>query len=277
MAISVVINTYNSSRLLSKVLDTVKDFDEIVVCDMESTDDTVEIAKKYGAKVVTFPKENHNHCDPARNFAISHASYDWVLVVDSDELVSEDLRKFLYKFTAKATKDPSLKGLYIPRKNYIIDHFRISKYPDYKLRFFDKDSVNWPPEIHSVPEINGNVSKIPANKKNLAIVHIPRNLTQVINRMNRITTIEMLEERGSKVDVFQIFMRPTSKFISTYFLKGAFRNGLTGFINSVNVTIAEFYRLAKIYEDSKVHELTGVRLHDDISGGEIIESLSKLE
>ncbi|MBD5358100.1 MAG: glycosyltransferase family 2 protein [Bacteroides sp.] len=277
MAISVVINTYNSARLLPKVLETVRDFDEIVVCDMESIDDTVEIAKKYGAKVVTFPKENHNHCDPARNFAISHASNEWVFVVDSDELVSEDLRRFLYKFLQKAEKDKSLKGLYIPRKNYIIDHFRISKYPDYKLRFFAKDKAYWPPEIHSVPEIDGNVSKIPANKRNLALVHIPRSLTQVVNRMNRVTTIEMLERRGSKVNAFQVVMRPASEFISTYFFKGACRNGLTGFINSVNVAVTEFYRLAKIYEDCRVHELTGVRLHDDASAAEIIENLSKLE
>ena len=57
--ISVVINTYNASKYLAQVLETAKSFDEIVVCDMESTDNTVEIANSYGAKVVTFPKANH--------------------------------------------------------------------------------------------------------------------------------------------------------------------------------------------------------------------------
>ncbi len=277
MAISVVINTYNSSRHLSKVLDTVRGFDEIVVCDMESTDNTVEIAKKYGAKVVTFPKENHSHCEPARNFAISQAGNDWVLVVDSDELVSEELRHFLYKFTKKAAKDPMLKGLYIPRKNYAIDHFRRSKYPDYKLRFFSKDSVNWPPELHSVPEIDGKVTKIPANKKTLALVHIPRTVAEAISRTNHITTVEMEEHQGQKVTYFHVLMIPTFRFIKTYFLKGAFRDGVTGLINAVNDTVRDFYRLAKIYEDNKVHELTGKRINESVPASVNMEKVSRLE
>ena len=57
--ISVVINTYNAETKLAKVLDTVKDFDEVVICDMESTDSTLDIARKYNCKIVTFPKGEH--------------------------------------------------------------------------------------------------------------------------------------------------------------------------------------------------------------------------
>ena len=53
--ISVVINTYNAEKFLAQVLESVKDFDEVVVCDMESTDRTLEIARQYGCKIVTFP------------------------------------------------------------------------------------------------------------------------------------------------------------------------------------------------------------------------------
>ena len=57
--ISVVINTYNAEAKLAKVLDTVKDFYEVVICDMESTDSTLDIARKYNCKIVTFPKGEH--------------------------------------------------------------------------------------------------------------------------------------------------------------------------------------------------------------------------
>ena len=90
--ISVVINTYNAEKFLQRVLDSVKDFDEIVICDMESTDHTVEIAQHAGCKVVTFPKANHTCVELARNFAIQSASSPWVLVVDADELVTPELR-----------------------------------------------------------------------------------------------------------------------------------------------------------------------------------------
>ena len=140
--ISVVINTYNASKYLARVLDTVKGFDEVVVCDMESTDDTVAIAKEHNCKVITFPKAEHKSAEPARTFAIQSASSDWVLVVDADELVSEALRSYLYDFI----KNPGeVRGLYIPRKNYTMNVCLPSSYPDYQLRFFVKEGTVWPP------------------------------------------------------------------------------------------------------------------------------------
>ena len=79
--ISVVINTYNAQKHLAQVLETVKLFDEIVVCDMESTDATEKIAQGYGCKIVTFPKGDCKSAEPARTFAVQSASSDWVLVV----------------------------------------------------------------------------------------------------------------------------------------------------------------------------------------------------
>ena len=64
--ISVVINTYNAEQHLQRVIDAVKDFDEVLVCDMESTDRTVSIAKENGCRVVTFPKAGHTIVEPAR-------------------------------------------------------------------------------------------------------------------------------------------------------------------------------------------------------------------
>lgn len=80
MRISVVINTYNASAHLSQVLESVKGFDEIVICDMESTDQTLDIAREYDCRIVTFPKKNYNIVEPARNFAIQQASYPWIQI-----------------------------------------------------------------------------------------------------------------------------------------------------------------------------------------------------
>ena len=133
--ISVVINTYNASKHLARVLDAVKNFDEIVVCDMESTDDTIDIAREHGCKIVTFPKANHKSAEPARTFAIQSATSDWVLVVDADEVVSESLRSYLYDFI----KDPGkIRGLYIPRKNYTMKVFLPSSYPDVLCKLYEK-------------------------------------------------------------------------------------------------------------------------------------------
>lgn len=118
MSISVIINTHNDSAHLDRVLESVKDFDEIVVCDMESTDETVAIAKARGCRVLTFPKGNHTCYEPACNFAIHQARSEWVLVVDADEIVPSALRRYLYHYVNG--HNPA-SGLYIPRRNYIMD------------------------------------------------------------------------------------------------------------------------------------------------------------
>mgnify|MGYP003438244586 FL=1 len=91
MKISAVINTYNAEKHLEKVLDSVKEFDEILICDMHSDDATLAIAEKYKAKIIFHEKTGF--VEPARNFAISQAKNEWVLLLDADETVSTELKK----------------------------------------------------------------------------------------------------------------------------------------------------------------------------------------
>lgn len=114
--ISVVINTYNASMHLEEVLETVKGFDEVVVCDMESTDETVAIAQRYGCKVVVFPRGNYQICEPARQCALDAASHKWILVVDADELVPAKLKEYLYDLISL---DDAPRGIVYPKKELL--------------------------------------------------------------------------------------------------------------------------------------------------------------
>ncbi len=125
--ISVVINTYNAQQHLERVLDAVSSFDEVLVCDMESTDSTLDIARRRGCRIVTFPKEGHTIVEPAREFAIHQAQHKWVLVVDADELVTPELREYLYQ---QISQPDCPEGIAIPRKNYFMGRFLHSAYPD---------------------------------------------------------------------------------------------------------------------------------------------------
>lgn len=82
--ISVVMIVKNEEALLSRCLESVRDADEIIICDTGSTDGTIEIAKKYTDKVFTDFAWNDSFCD-ARNHAKSKATKDWILSVDADE------------------------------------------------------------------------------------------------------------------------------------------------------------------------------------------------
>ena len=78
--ISVVINTYNAEQHLAAVLESVKDFDEVLICDMESTDTTLDIARQYGCRIITFERKQYNIVEPAREYAIHEAKHEWVFI-----------------------------------------------------------------------------------------------------------------------------------------------------------------------------------------------------
>lgn len=246
MGITVVINTYNASRTLPSVLGSVKGFDEVIVCDLESTDNTKDIARAKGARVIEFPKKHYDYPDPARNYTISRALNEWVLVLNQDEVVPSGLREWLYKMSAVPGK---AKGLWIPRRNYIFDRFQRTSYPDYQLRFFMRDYVDWPAEYNSSPEVKGELKKIPSNKHDLALIHLPSTVERMIDRIQWHTRGELtIQDRVRGVTLFDAAVRPFLSFFNTYILRGGFRYGLAGFIQSATESTTVFYKHAKMYE-----------------------------
>lgn len=243
--ISVVINTYNASKYLAQVLESVKDFDEILICDMESTDDTLNIARQYECNVITFPKEGHTIVEPARQYAINHTRYDWVLVVDADELVTPELRNYLYT-CIKGRNPPS--GIFIPRKNYFMGHFMRCFYPDHILRFLKKDGANWPVEVHSIPTVAGRVEKLPAAHKELAFEHLANDTLLARIKKTNLYTEGELQRKTKKYGVMALLWRPFFRFFKAYILKGGFRDGIPGLICAGYEGLYQFVIVSKMME-----------------------------
>ena len=246
MPISVVINTYNASQHLRRVLDAVKGFDEILVCDMESTDDTLAIAREYGCRVVTFPRGEYNIVEPARDFAIRQASCPWILVVDADEIVTAELKEYLYD----AIQKPDCPaGIYIPRKNYFMGRFMHCHYPDHILRFFKKEGTVWPPVIHISPVVQGRLYKIPKRCMDLAFVHLANDtVADIVRKTNQYTENELEKKRGKRYGAAAFFYRPFFRFFKAYILKGGIRDGRAGFIKACLEGYYQFVMLAKMAE-----------------------------
>lgn len=245
--ISVVIQTYNCDLYLERVLQSVKAFDEIVICDMFSTDRTLEIARRYGCRIVYHEKTNY--CEPARNFAIQSAFNEWVLLVDSDELVPDGLREYLYR---EIQRQESWAGLWIPRKNYLFGRFMHGDYPDYILRFFRKERIFWPPYVHAVPVIEGKVKKIPRQRKDLAFIHLINNPLELkLRKMNTYTDMEIEKRAHQYFSLWKMFYAPFFRFFKSYVMKGGFRDGKAGLVNAGLDAFYKFLTIAKIWE-SKV-------------------------
>lgn len=180
--LSVVINTKNSAQTLGATLRSIADIaDEIVVMDMHSTDATVSIAEKHGAKV--YHHDDVGYVEPARNTAIAQATKDWIFILDADETVSPELAQ---KIKHEFIQTPDVDAYFLPRKNIIFGKWvKTGWWPDHILRLFRSGHVVWSDEIHAVPQVEGQVIRLP-EKETFAILHENyQTVDQFIDRAQR--------------------------------------------------------------------------------------------
>lgn len=251
--ISVVINTRNEEKNLLRALASVKELaGEVVVVDMESTDQTVKIAKKAGAKVYTHRPTGY--VEPARNFAISKAVGDWILILDADEEVGKELKNRLREIAQK----PKADFYRLPRKNIIFRRWiRHSRWwPDYNIRFFKKGKVVWSEIIHSVPETHGKGLDLEATEDNAIIHYHYESIEQFINRLNNYTTqhAKLLVKDGYKFSWKDIITKPTAEFVSRYFAGEGYKDGLHGLALAKLQAFSELVLYLKVWQAEKFKE-----------------------
>jgi len=245
--ISAVINVINEANNLDKCLYSLKNFvNEIIVVDMESTDESVNIAKKHGAKVFSF--KPMKYVEPARNFAISKASGKWIILLDPDEFLPKSLKHELTKITLRHNVD----YVKIPRKNIIFGKwFHNSRtWPDYLIRFFKKGSVTWNKEIHSQPETKGNGITLLDSEK-LAIRHNHySSVSQFVIRSLRYSSIqaEELDKAGTKLKMSDFILKPVQEFNSRFFFAQGYKDGIHGLVFSLLQTFSIFLIYTKLWE-----------------------------
>lgn len=242
--ISVVINTYNASRHLAEVLETVKDFDEVVVCDMESTDDTLKIAHRYGCRIVNAQPGEYRIPEPARTLAVQSASCKWVFSVDADELVTPELREYLYD---RIRREDCPAGLYVPRRNRFLGRLQHTS-KDYQLRFMIKEGTYWPPHVHARPVINGTTERIPYRKE-LCLEHLSdETIWEVVRKNNDYSESERDVKKHRQFGCWALIMRPVWRFCRAYFIHGGWRDGKRGLIRSALWAQYHFLVVAKMIE-----------------------------
>ena len=248
--ISAVVNTLNEEKKIGRCLASLKGFaNEIVVVDMMSTDQTREIAKKYGAKV--FKHKRTGYVEPARNFAIEKAKNDWVFVLDADEEIKEGLKIFL----KQEIKKPQADYYRIPRKNIIFGKWMKHSgwWPDMNIRFFKKGAVSWNEIIHSVPMTVGKGLDLPL-KEDMAIRHRHySSVEEYITRMNKYTTIQAkdLNKNGVEFKWRDVLVKPAAEFLRRYFAEAGYKDGLHGLTLSLLQVMSELTVYVKLWQKQK--------------------------
>lgn len=226
--LSVVINTKNAADTLARTLESVTFADELIVVDMDSSDETIAIAKKFTQKIFSF--EDVGYVEPARNFALSKVSGDWVLIVDADEVVTSELAGTIHDIITQnfrhgelADVDTQADCWYLPRCNVIFDKEleHTGWWPDYQLRLFKTTHVQWSDQIHSVPKTSGTVTRLPAERRFALIHYNYQTVAQFIDRLNRYTDIEAKRRDVQNDTQPHHFSSPISTF-SQEFLRRLF-------------------------------------------------------
>ncbi|MEK9201181.1 MAG: glycosyltransferase family 2 protein [Patescibacteria group bacterium] len=265
--LSVVITTWNEQKALPRAVASVKKIaDEIVVVDTESTDDTVKVAKSLDCRV--FTHRNTGIVEPVRNFSISKAKGDWILILDADEELPESLVK---KITSILGSVDSADFYRIPRQNMIFGKWIESSHwwPDYVYRLFKKGHVSWEDTIHSVPFTKGTGADLDPDSQSAIIHHHYTSVSQYVARLNRYTDHQLmhLQKEGYNFSWTHLIDKPFSEFIRQYFARGGYKDGLHGLALSGLQAFSEFVLYLKAWE-------TGSFLPQSIQPSEVSDRMA---
>lgn len=241
--ISAIIITKNEEKMIGDCLKSINWVDEILVIDSGSEDKTLDIAKRYGARVVSVLNNNFSAW---RNRGAKEAGGDWLLYVDADERVTLSLRKEILK----QVQNDTFSGYAIPRRNILLGHKMKHGgwWPDYVMRLIRKDVLKgWKGKLHEQPEIKGETGKL----KN-PFTHIThRNLTEMVAKTNEWSEIEaklMFEDDHPKMNILRFFTAMFREFWYRAIRKKGFLDGPIGIIEIIYQIFSRFVSYAKLWE-----------------------------
>lgn len=247
--ISVVILTKNEEKNILDCLESVSWADEIIIVDDFSEDRTIEVLKNYSSKKIKiFSRELNEDFSAQRNFALSKTTKKWILFLDADERVTEELRDEINNFLIDNARTSDVKGFYILRKDIIWGKtLRYGETGKIKLlRFARKDAGVWNGLVHETWQVDGKTSEF----ENY-IIHLPhQSIDEFLEEINFYTSLRAKElyERGVKVNARDIILYPKGKFIKNYFFKLGFLDGVEGFLFSIFMSLHSFLVRGKLWQ-----------------------------
>jgi glycosyltransferase involved in cell wall biosynthesis len=241
--ITVVVITKNEEDNIAECLESAGFADETVVLDDNSTDKTVEIARRYTDKVSSRKMDIEGR---HRNYAYSLARNNWVLSLDADERISPELAEELSILLKSPMKD---KAYTIPIRTFIGKRWirHAGWYPAPKVRLFDKRHFKYEEaEVHPRVFIDGTCGHL---KKD--IVHYSyRDFHDFYQSLNNQTTLEARKWFKERRDInfIKMYRKAISRFIKAYIQKGGFMDGLLGFAVSYAGGLYQFMSFMKYRE-----------------------------
>ncbi|MDR0230085.1 MAG: glycosyltransferase family 2 protein [Flavobacteriaceae bacterium] len=251
--ISGVIIAFNEEKHIEKCLLSLKKVvDEIVVIDSFSTDKTVEICEQHGAKVIQHPFSGYTD---QKNYAISQAKYEYVLSLDADEALSDELTHEILLIKDNLSAEGYSFNILNNHCGQWIKHS--GWYPGTKIRLFNKHKAKWfsPTNLHETIKLDNNNS----------IVHLKGDLlhwaydsySEHFLKIDNYTSLAAkfyVQNVNKKISLTKIIINPFWTFFKSYIIKRGFLDGFEGFVISIFGAIATFLKYIKIIQLQKAQK-----------------------
>jgi glycosyltransferase involved in cell wall biosynthesis len=230
-ALSVVLATYNEEANIGRCLESVKNIaSEIVVVDGQSTDETVAIAKRFGARVISTTNKPNFHIN--KNMAIDSAKEDWILQLDADEVVTPELSD---EIKTVIVKNDSCDGYWVNRRNWFLTRFltKGGQYPDPTLRLYKRGKGRLPAiDVHEQAHVDGSTGHLQHD-----LLHYrDTDFAKYLDGFNRYTSFIGIQLKDQQVtinvlnSVNYLFIKPPATFFLIYFRHRGYIDGFPGFI-----------------------------------------------
>ncbi len=242
--ISFLLPTFNSQLSIKDTLNSIHWADEIIVVDSFSDDNTIQIAKEYGAIVI-----QHEYINSAKqkNWALQHCKFNWIFQIDSDEILDSNSEEIIRNAVESAHEN--IDCFKMSRKNHVLGKWVKygGLYPDWEYRLFRKNKGQWwDREVHSRIIVPGEIGIL----KTALIHHGMTNISKQLGNLDRYTRYEAdeLTKKNIKFSFIKWVVGPVYIFVKRYFILQGFRDGWRGFLLAVYAAFYIFMSHSKLLE-----------------------------
>jgi (heptosyl)LPS beta-1,4-glucosyltransferase len=242
--LSVIVITENEEHNIERCLNSVRWADEIIVVDAFSKDRTVEICRRFNANVVQHAWSGYA---AQKQFALAHATCPWVLSLDADEEVTDELRNAIQKILA--SPEPYC-GYEINRQSFFLGQ-RVRYggwFPDYQLRFFrrEKTKIIQRP-VHEGFSVDGKIGRL----ESVVNHYTYRSIQHYLYKMNEYTSLEVMNKLSRKkrqVRWYDFITHPLAVYVRMFIFLHGYRDGFRGFLLALYSSLYNLLIYAKCWE-----------------------------
>lgn len=249
--ISAVVIAKNEEEKIKDCLESVRWAGEVIVVDNASTDNTPDVAKQSGARVMTASEKYTLNYSKLRNLGLKNTKGEWVLYIDADEQVSPELEgEILEKIKTEKWQESNLTAFAIPRRNFILgkELKHGGWWPDYVKRLFLKSKLKgWIGELHEEPRFDGKLGLLEK-----PLIHLKRDdLSGMVEKTNEWSEIEarlMYEANHPPMNVIRFLSAMFREFWLRMIRYKAYMDGVEGVIYAMYQVYSRFISYAKLWE-----------------------------